>query len=344
MGIRNLSKFLQKHIPNLYQQRPLRDYSGQKFAIDILLYMYKFKTIYKGRWLQGFVNMIMLLKRNNIQGIFVYDTKSPALKSARVQERKDRRSQATRKIEVIKSAFEEYEKSGHTIVSPVLTQIIEKHVKQISRLLRPMDMEKFIIDPVLVQQEIARLEKQIIYVSSNDIALTKELLDLLGMVHINSETEAETLCAFMCCHGQVDAVLSNDTDVMVYGTPTFLTNLTKDIVTEIKFPSLLEGVGLTYDEFRDFCILCGTDYNNNIYRIGSEKAYKYIKNHSSIENIRDKVPVDVTVLNHESVREIFTVPTELKTMDLTEKPPNMERLEIFLVENRCNQDIMKYLK
>ena len=343
MGIKNLSKFLQKHAPNLYQQRHLRDYSGQKFAIDILLYMYKFKTLYKARWLQGFVNMIMLLKRNNIQGIFVYDTKAPDLKSARIQERKNRRTQATQRIETVKTAFKEYEESNHETVHPILTQIVEKYVKQVSRLLRPIDMDKFVIDPILVQQEISRLEKQIIYISSNDIALTKELLNLLGMIYINSESEAETLCSFMCCHGQVDAVLSNDTDVMVYGTPIFVMNLTKDMVTEINFPALLEGVDMTYNEFRDFCIMCGTDYNNNVYRVGCEKAYKYIKKYSSIERIRDEANIDVSVLEHSAVRDIFTVPDEIEEFDLREKEPDRDRLQIFLVENRCNQDIMNYI-
>ena len=44
---------------------------------------------------------------------------------------------------------------------------------------------------------------------------------------------------------------------------------------------------LTDSEFIDMCILCGCDYSSKIQGIGPVKAYKFIKEMHSIENILD---------------------------------------------------------
>ena len=341
MGIKNLSKFLQKQLPTLYQRRPLSHYAGKKIAIDITLYLYRFKQTAKSRWLSSLINMILMLKKNDIQGIFVYDTKAPEIKGPKIQERKRRRSQATHRIDSIRKAYQIYEESEHKIVDPILVQTMERSTRHSTRLLGPMDVDTFDIDSNVIEQEIMRLEKQNIYVSTTDFELSKEFLRLAGLVYINSESEAETLCSFLCCHGYVDAVLSNDTDVMVYGTPLFLTNLNKGTVQEIQFEQITKGLGITYEQFRDFCIMCGTDYNSNIYRVGCVNAYKYLQRYGTIEGIRDGTNLDTSVLLYEKVRDIFTVPSVLEEPDLTERKPDIPLLEVFLVENHYSPDIAK---
>ena len=66
---------------------------------------------------------------------------------------------------------------------------------------------------------------------------------------------------------------------------------------------MLQVLGLTASEFLDFCIMCGTDYNKNVFRVGVEKAYKYITTYHNIEH----VPLDTTILNHEKVRSMFRI-------------------------------------
>ena len=41
------------------------------------------------------------------------------------------------------------------------------------------------------------------------------------------------------------------------------------------------------EQFVDFCILCGCDYTCKIPKLGSETAFKYIKEHGKIETIID---------------------------------------------------------
>ena len=38
---------------------------------------------------------------------------------------------------------------------------------------------------------------------------------------------------------------------------------------------------MTYEQFRDLCIMCGTDYNKNIERVGPETAYNALIEHNT---------------------------------------------------------------
>ena len=58
-------------------------------------------------------------------------------------------------------------------------------------------------------------------------------------------------------------------------------------VLEYNLKYILQILNFTYEQFVDFCILCGCDYTNKIPKLGSETAYKYIKAHGNIETIID---------------------------------------------------------
>ena len=100
---------------------------------------------------------------------------------------------------------------------------------------------------------------------------------------------------------------------------------------------------LTKDEFLDLCIMCGTDYNKNIFRVGPEKSYKYIKQYSSIENIGKNTKHDISVLKRERVRELFK---EYSQKDVDIKycgTPDFDELQKFINENRIKCDL-EYIK
>ena len=68
---------------------------------------------------------------------------------------------------------------------------------------------------------------------------------------------------------------------------------------------VLEKFKLT-EEFLDFCIMCGTDYNKNIFRVGPSKAFQYVSDYKSIIDIgKENKKVDISILNHNRVRELF---------------------------------------
>lgn len=312
MGIRNLHKFLLKHHPSYYKNVSLSDYRGKKLAIDVNLYLFKYKSIYKEKWPSHFIEFLSVLTVNGIQCICIYDTGSPIEKAEKKDERRTRKRNAIRRIQDIEHDVQCYNEDGE--ISPLLQNIMEKRGYQMKKLLpSPANL---IFDRASIDRELSILQNQVVSISKMDLSLSKTILDLFGIRYYDSENEAETLCAHLCCHQIVDAVLSNDTDVMVYGTPIFLTKLEisrtgETTCMEIRIREVVNSLHLTLPQFVDLCIMCGTDYNKNIYRVGSEKAFKLIQKHSSLEQIESDTSFDTTILNFRRVRELFSVPDEL---------------------------------
>lgn len=305
MGIKNLHTFLRKHVPQVYHEVSLSTYSGKIIAIDVYLYLYRYKSIYKEKWLNKFISFIQLMLKHQIKLIFVYDTKAPIEKDIKKQERKARKKKATKRIQDIKLAIEQYQTEG--VIPEILKEITEKRGRMIRRLLGNQTQ---IVDMDAVKNELLSLENQTINVSPNDVLVSKELLNVMNITYYNSENEAETLCSYMCFHGMADAVLSNDTDVLAYGTPIFLTkfNTEEEKFTEIRIHEILTLLEMTLDQFREFCIMCGTDYNLNLNNIAHEKAFRLMSQYGSIQEIGNAKNLDISPLNHERVVEIFTIP------------------------------------
>lgn len=219
MGIKNLHTFIRQHAPQVYNTIDLSEYGGKKIAVDISIYLYKYKSLYRNKWLNSFLNLIVAFRRHNITPVFVYDTKAPIQKQNKKQERRNRKINIEKKIKLIQHDLETYEQTGQ--VSELLTQINTKRQRAVYRLL-PNDTP---FNKNTAITEMNSLKKQITNVYKTDITLTKEVLGMLNIPFFNAEMEGETTCAHLCCLGKVDAVLSDDTDVLAYGTPVFLTRL-----------------------------------------------------------------------------------------------------------------------
>ena len=113
---------------------------------------------------------------------------------------------------------------------------------------------------------------------------------------------------------------------------------------EINYKQLLQELQFSDQQFTDMCIMFGTDYNKNIYRIGCEKAYKLIEKYKNIETIENN-GFNVTILNYKKTRELFTLNklNYIQTFDFTWNEPNWEFLKEFLKFKNVNINILKIL-
>lgn len=335
MGIKNLHKVLKHHCPDVYHEVHLSHYAYKKVAIDTSLYMFKYKTIFgEDKWLNAFINLVCCLRRNEIHCVFIYDTSAPVEKSQERVKRKENRDKNEQRILLLDEAFKKAKQTG--VYDQVLLDLRLEDVR-VKSLLRPNAVQSVNLDRI--EEYIAKLKNQIVSITQADFDLTKKLFTILGIPFYQAVEEAETSCSDLCKRGLVDAVISEDTDVLAYGAPIFLTKLNTATNTcmEISYERILGDLDMTSDQFTDFCIMCGTDYNDNIFKIGPENALKLIKQYESIDKMEH---LDTSCLKHNRVRELFK---EYKSMPLVSVPycgiPDFEALSEFMFKFRIHYPI-----
>ena len=74
---------------------------------------------------------------------------------------------------------------------------------------------------------------------------------------------------------------------------------------------MIEGLGISEDQFVDVCILCGCDYAGTIRGIGPTRALSLVQKHGSIEAVlasldKDKYPIPEP-FPFEEARRLFSV-------------------------------------
>ena len=133
-----------------------------------------------------------------------------------------------------------------------------------------------------------KYSKRAIFLTKDEVESAKNLLYFSGVEYLESSQEADPLLVYLKKEGIVDEVLSSDTDLLVYGVDSVLKRSVHDKSFDFESVSLdiiLEALGFDYDQFVDYCILIGNDYNSNAPKLGAVRGYNIIKEISSLDNI-----------------------------------------------------------
>jgi 5'-3' exonuclease len=328
MGINNLNKFLRKNCIHVFKEIHISEYAYKKVAIDISLFLCKFKASCGDNWMSAFINLISCLRRNEIHCVFIFDNGCPDEKLGEREERRKQQDNMRKKISDLNKSLDVYKKTG--VVDDLLNDLHEKASKDdVKRLLS----QKKHFNVRLVEEKIKKMSNYILNISQSDFELAKELFRILNVPFYNAPLEAECACADLCKRGIVDAVLTEDTDVIAYGSNIFLSKIdtSNDTCVQIVYQDVLKSLKLNESEFLDLCIMFGCDYNKNINKVGIETSYKYIQKYRSIDEIAKQLSLDVSILNHERTRELFT---KYEKLNIENIPfcgvPNFDLLESFI--------------
>jgi len=340
MGIKHLHRLLEKYAPGCYRHTHLSQYSYKKIAIDISLYLYKYKAIHGDRWLECFLTLIVCLRKWDVHCIFIYDGKAPAEKGDEQLRRRESRVKLNNKLNEIEQEIVAFDDTG--VVGPLIEEIHKKEGGFV-----PFFRKNAKINIQLIKSKFEAMKNMMINITSDDIKVSKQLFEVLRIPYVEAPDEAERYAAKLCVDGKVDCVLSEDTDVLAYGTPRFLTKIdtTRDTVVEITHSVILEEMGIGLPTFRDLCIMCSCDYNSNIPMIGPEKSYQLLVEHETIESViaelskSPKYTEEIcSVLKYETCRTLFsTHPVDYYTPYCG--MPDFEALEEFLAANSIRYDL-----
>lgn len=129
--------------------------------------------------------------------------------------------------------------------------------------------------------------KPALVVTREDFDLAHDMFRHMRIPTVLYDGEADQCCCELLRRGWVVACVSEDMDLLPFGGRLLLRNvrLSTPEVTAYDIGDILRELDLTFPQFVDFCILCGTDFASTIYSIGPVKAYRLIRSHGTIEGV-----------------------------------------------------------
>ena len=234
MGIRGLNRFIQNHCANGVSRLHLKDFIGKRIAVDTSIYMYRYSG--EGALLENIYLMGSVFRHYNIHAVFVFDGPPPPQKTELIEIRRKKKEDAKRQYDSLAKIIKE-KKEEPNVTTTEIDDIAET---------------------------MRELKKQFVRLRDSDIVNVKELIVSFGFATIDAEGEADALCANLSLKRRVDACMSDDMDMFVYGCPVVLRNISllNHSVMTYNTSEILKSLSLTQQEFKMMCVVCGTDYSH----------------------------------------------------------------------------------
>lgn len=341
MGIHSLFTLIKRFCPEQIIPIDFEKLRGLRVGVDITGYLYrcvKSCGLKTHDWMGAFIIFLCTLKRYQFQVVCVFDGSNHPIEKS--EEQQSRRDAAKRDFCRLKEIIELNKFVCQEIIFKKDISKLDESIKAKAKgLINPGDRGFDITDyddPVSITEKldetVDKLEKRCAYLTEEEIILAQEIVKLLGFSCLQADGEAETVCVFLQKIGRVDAVMSEDGDVLAYGCESMLC-LKKNKISKgsgflINHTSLIESLDLTKKEFLDLCVLLGCDYNTHLKGMGPTKALKLISTHSTIEDcgLSDD---ELSLLKYERCRELLTTPEVLPgkcDVIVYSKPPNYDGL------------------
>lgn len=235
MGIRNLNKYLRQHCPASIRAFHMSDLAEKKIVVDISIYLYRYEA--ENALLENIYLMLSIFRSYDITPIFIFDGKPPPEKKELLKHRRDMKEQVQ----------EEYEKLEQLLVTA-----------------SPGDHRKSI------RHNMTGLKRQLVHLSKEKIDGVKSLIRAYGATYYDAPGEADELCALLVMKKKVWACLSEDMDLFVYGCNRVIRYFSLLLHTGVLYftKGIYQELHMTRQEFKDICILSGTDYSHETQDIG----------------------------------------------------------------------------
>jgi flap endonuclease-1 len=181
--------------------------------------------------------------------------------------------------------------------------------------------------------EAARFEARTQRIDSATIQTTKQLLDRFGIQYCTADGAGEAYAAALARSGEVDAVISDDYDCLLFGAPRTIRNFTSSSkpLECLSLSETLSELELTHEQLVDVAILCGTDYNPGITGVGPATAVSGIQTHKNIQRFLDKR--DETIEHVTQIQEIFLTEASGDSVSkTTQTTPDIDSIRRYLSE------------
>ncbi|KAF8096701.1 hypothetical protein N665_0303s0025 [Sinapis alba] len=159
------------------------------------------------------------------------------------------------------------------------TDLEEKTVPvELSEAILEEEMRVLDQEYVNLGDEQRKLERNAESVSSEMFAEIQELLQIFGLPYIIAPMEAEAQCAFMEQSNLIDGIVTDDSDVFLFGARSVYKNIFDDrkYVETYFMKDIEKELGLSRDKIIRMAMLLGSDYTEGISGIGIVNAIEVV--------------------------------------------------------------------
>lgn len=131
--------------------------------------------------------------------------------------------------------------------------------------------------------------------------LARQLIEALKIANVDyvvAPYEADSQLVHLERQGHIDGILSEDSDMLVFGAKCLLTKLDQYgdciVVRRDDFGACTEIslVGWSDSEFRSMAIMSGCDYLPGIEKMGLKTAYRMLRKHKTVERVIRSIQLD----------------------------------------------------
>lgn len=347
MGIKGLKTNMKKHNINTkcFPLMPLNIFQGKILAIDLYNWLFTYlNIIYKNivnnkpdifeevnqdivlmEMYESWIKFNRKLFKQHIIPLWIKDGKSKKNKAVTQKERRKTREDNMQKRDNMKNQL---------------------------KLLNPLEITREL------ENEYRKLEARCAYISYEHREKFFSFIFNSGIPAIEAADEAENLACSLYVERKVHFIWSADTDCCPL-EGDFIVKKMKYVNNRPHFETIITSImrkelGLNIKQFRDFCIILGTDFNNNPQSIGWVNALKLIKKYGSLEEM-EKNTQHLDFIHYKGIREQLTpyktnisldrllINKEVNYKDLI-KFTNSPNLLSFITEMcELNEPHMKYI-
>jgi flap endonuclease-1 len=316
MGSKTQERFMGVDLGELLQRKKigLDDLSGRWVAVDAFNTLYQFLSIIRQRdgtplmdssgrvtsHLSGILYRTTNLIEAGIKVAFVFDGDPYHLKAGTLKERSEIREKA-------QADWDEAKARGE--------------------------------DGFKYAQAASRLNREILEDS-------RRLITAMGLPIIQAPSEGEAQAAYMAARGDIYIVGSQDYDSLLFGAPRVVRNLAitgkrklprKNVYVDVE-PEIiiledeLSRMGIDRKQLIEIGIMCGTDFNPGLEKIGPKTALKLIRKHKDLETVL--LDQGETIENFQEIRDFFLHPPVTDDYEIKLAKPRLDEIIAFLCSER----------
>jgi len=289
MGIRGLPAYLRRHAPDAFV--PLRSAAaviatiqaahakrvanfpgtarGPAVAVDVpsLFYRVMYCAPDAAAGMMSFLALFQPLRAAGVTVVFLFDNPRKPNKGPERERRRARANADRKRLAELQGAL------AATKAAPQPHQDVGEWMDAIEA----------------AQDSHDRVAKRLDVVGPRDYTTLNHAMIALGYTTWVARDEGEAAAAHLYKAGAVDAVVSDDFDVLPLGVGLFIRNLGNYSDSHarhcqaVHLPAVLRAVNLTHDAFLEMCVLCGSDFTEHLKGMGPVKARKTLAVHKGLE-------------------------------------------------------------